>query len=136
MNGTWRGSHIDLHRSRQGGSVTLRRMPTVKFAPDAADYFVEVLTILCRDTAAVTVHPLDGEPFGAVLVSNDAKALVGFKSLTEGMDTSTSGGKLVFGIFGALAEFERSVQPCQFPFTYWTVTVIPLPSSPMTGVPT
>jgi len=29
---------------------------TVKFAPDAADYFVEVLTILCRDTVAATLQ--------------------------------------------------------------------------------
>ena len=34
---------------------------------------------------------------------------VGFKSLEEGIDTTTSGGKLVFHIFGALAEFERSL---------------------------
>jgi DNA invertase Pin-like site-specific DNA recombinase len=34
---------------------------------------------------------------------------VGFKSLTENIDTTTSGGKLIFHIFGALAEFEREV---------------------------
>ncbi|GJG89329.1 resolvase [Gemmatimonadetes bacterium T265] len=34
---------------------------------------------------------------------------VGFHSLTEAIDTTTSGGKLVFHIFGALAEFERNV---------------------------
>lgn len=34
---------------------------------------------------------------------------VGFKSLTEGIDTTTSGGRLVFHIFGALAEFEREL---------------------------
>ena len=34
---------------------------------------------------------------------------VGFKSLTESIDTTTSGGKLVFHIFGALAEFEREI---------------------------
>jgi DNA invertase Pin-like site-specific DNA recombinase len=34
---------------------------------------------------------------------------VGFKSLQENIDTTTSGGKLVFHIFGALAEFEREV---------------------------
>jgi len=33
----------------------------------------------------------------------------GFKSLQENMDTTTSGGKLIFHIFGALAEFEREV---------------------------
>jgi len=51
-------------------------MSTVKFAPDAADYFVEVLTFLCRDTVAVTIHPQHGDQFGAVLVSNDANTLV------------------------------------------------------------
>ena len=34
---------------------------------------------------------------------------VGFRSLTEQIDTTTSGGKLVFHIFGALAEFEREL---------------------------
>src|SRR5213596_2012703 len=34
---------------------------------------------------------------------------VGFKSLTEAIDTTTSGGKLVFHVFAALAEFERDV---------------------------
>lgn len=34
---------------------------------------------------------------------------IGLRSLTEAVDTTTSGGKLVFHIFGALAEFERSI---------------------------
>ncbi len=34
---------------------------------------------------------------------------IGFKSLTEAIDTTTSGGRLVFHIFGALAEFEREI---------------------------
>src|SRR5512147_1183903 len=34
---------------------------------------------------------------------------IGFKSITESIDTTTSGGKLVFHIFGALAEFERDI---------------------------
>ena len=34
---------------------------------------------------------------------------VKFKSLDDGIDTSTAGGKLVFHIFGALAEFERNL---------------------------
>lgn len=34
---------------------------------------------------------------------------VGFRSLTEGMDTTTPGGTLVFHIFGALAQFERDL---------------------------
>jgi DNA invertase Pin-like site-specific DNA recombinase len=34
---------------------------------------------------------------------------VAFKSLTEQLDTTTSGGKLIFHIFAALAEFERNL---------------------------
>src|SRR5229473_7613149 len=34
---------------------------------------------------------------------------IGFKSLTENIDTTTSGGKLIFHIFGSLAEFERDI---------------------------
>lgn len=34
---------------------------------------------------------------------------VGFKSLTESIDTTSAGGKLIFHIFGGLAEFERSL---------------------------
>jgi len=34
---------------------------------------------------------------------------IGFHSITESIDTTTSGGKLVFHIFGALAEFEREI---------------------------
>lgn len=34
---------------------------------------------------------------------------IGFKSLTEQIDTTTPGGKLIFHIFGALGEFEREL---------------------------
>lgn len=34
---------------------------------------------------------------------------VGFRSLQEQLDTTTSGGKLVFHVFGALTEFERDL---------------------------
>ena len=34
---------------------------------------------------------------------------VGLLSLTENLDTGTPGGKLVFHVFGALAEFERAL---------------------------
>src|SRR3712207_1167387 len=34
---------------------------------------------------------------------------IGLRSLTEAIDTTTSGGRLVFHVFAALAEFERSV---------------------------
>lgn len=34
---------------------------------------------------------------------------IGLKSLKENIDTTSSGGKLVFHLFGALAEFERTL---------------------------
>src|SRR5438309_12080845 len=34
---------------------------------------------------------------------------LGFRSLTEGIDTTTSSGRLVFHIFGAIAEFQRQL---------------------------
>jgi DNA invertase Pin-like site-specific DNA recombinase len=34
---------------------------------------------------------------------------IGFKSLQEHLDTTTSGGKLIFHIFASLAEFERDL---------------------------
>ena len=37
------------------------------------------------------------------------KREIGFRSLTEAIDTTTPGGKLVFHIFASLAEFERSI---------------------------
>ncbi len=42
-------------------------------------------------------------------VTDLEKKGIGFKSLTEAIDTTTSTGKLVFHIFGALAEFERNL---------------------------
>jgi hypothetical protein len=38
---------------------------------------------------------------------------VGFRSLQEAINTTTTSGKLVFQIFGALAEFERNLIRCQ-----------------------
>ncbi len=34
---------------------------------------------------------------------------IGFRSLTESIDTTSAGGRLVFHMFGAMAEFERSI---------------------------
>ena len=40
---------------------------------------------------------------------------IGLRSLTELMDTTTSGGKLLFHMFGALAEFELIGDPGTYP---------------------
>ncbi len=42
-------------------------------------------------------------------IANLEKRGIGFKSLQESIDTTTSGGKLVFHIFGSIAEFERDL---------------------------
>ncbi len=42
-------------------------------------------------------------------VTDLEKRGVGFRSLTESIDTTSPGGKLVFHLFGALAEFERDL---------------------------
>ncbi|MBW4474781.1 MAG: recombinase family protein [Stenomitos rutilans HA7619-LM2] len=34
---------------------------------------------------------------------------IGFKSIQENLDMTTSGGRLIFHIFGAIAEFEREI---------------------------
>lgn len=34
---------------------------------------------------------------------------IGFRSLTESIDTTSAGGRLIFHVFGALAEFEHSL---------------------------
>ena len=42
-------------------------------------------------------------------VTGLAERGIGFKCLTEQIDTTTPGGKLIFHVFGALAEFERDL---------------------------
>lgn len=43
------------------------------------------------------------------IVSELETRKIGFKSLTESIDTTNAGGKLIFHIFAALAEFERNL---------------------------
>lgn len=44
----------------------------------------------------------------AIVTELSAKG-IGFRSLRESIDTTTAGGKLIFHLFGALAEFEREL---------------------------
>ena len=43
------------------------------------------------------------------IVTDLQKRGIGFKSLTENMDTSTAHGEFVFNLFGSLAQYERSL---------------------------
>ena len=47
-------------------------------------------------------------PLIEIITELEAKG-VGFRSITENIDTTTSGGRLVFHLFGALAQFERDL---------------------------
>ena len=43
------------------------------------------------------------------IVTDLQKRNIGFKSITENMDTSTAHGEFIFSMFGALAQYERSL---------------------------
>ena len=59
----------------------------------------------------LTVKGVDFSDYHGVSGTFDptSKRGCGFRSLTEAIDTTTAGGRLIFHIFGALAEFERSI---------------------------
>jgi DNA invertase Pin-like site-specific DNA recombinase len=44
-----------------------------------------------------------------IIVNTLRARQVAFRSLTEGMDTSTASGELLFHVFGALAQYERAL---------------------------
>lgn len=71
------------------------------------------LTAMLREGDIVVVWRLDrlGRSLKQLieLIEGFQEMGVGFKSLTESIDTTTSGGKLFFHIIGALAEFERNI---------------------------
>jgi DNA invertase Pin-like site-specific DNA recombinase len=43
------------------------------------------------------------------IVNTLKEGQVAFRSLTEGMDTTTASGELLFHVFGALAQYERAL---------------------------
>jgi DNA invertase Pin-like site-specific DNA recombinase len=67
----------------------------------------------CRPSDTLTVWKLDrlgrSLPHLVETVRNLEARGIGFKSLQENIDTTTSSGKLIFHIFASLAEFERDI---------------------------
>lgn len=43
------------------------------------------------------------------IIQDIGRREIGFQSITESIDTTTAGGRLVFHLMGAIAEFERSL---------------------------
>lgn len=66
-----------------------------------------------RDGDTLVVWKLDrlGRSMSHLIdkISELAARGIGFRSLTENIDTTTPGGMLVFNIFGSLAQFERDL---------------------------
>lgn len=66
-----------------------------------------------REGDMLVVWKLDrlGRSLGHLIEIVDSleKRNIAFKSLQESLDSSTSGGKLIFHIFGAIAQFEREL---------------------------
>lgn len=63
----------------------------------------DVLVVWRLDRLGRSLHDL------IVLAKSLEEAGIGLMSLQENIDTTTSGGRLVFHLFGALAEFERNL---------------------------
>ena len=67
----------------------------------------------CRAGDILVVWKLDrlGRSLAHLVETVQALAVrgIGFRSLQEQLDTTTSGGKLIFHIFASLAEFERDL---------------------------
>lgn len=79
-----------------------RDRPSLK---DALDYMRkgDTLVVWKMDRLARSLkHLLD-------TIEHLETSMMGFRSLTESIDTTTSGGKLIFHIFASLAEFERAM---------------------------
>lgn len=66
-----------------------------------------------REGDVVVVYKLDrlGRSLGHLIETINTLGArgVGFASVTEGIDTSTPAGRLVFNLFGSIAEFERDL---------------------------
>ena len=79
---------------------------------DARHGLAEALTFL-RDGDTLIVWKLDrlGRSLRHLIDTVNALSArnIGLRSLQESLDTTTPGGKLVFHVFGALAEFEREL---------------------------
>jgi DNA invertase Pin-like site-specific DNA recombinase len=76
------------------------RLPTARALHDALEF--------ARSGDTLIVWKLDRLALIETVESLQVRGS-GFRSLTEALDTRTAQGRLVFHMFGALAEFERSL---------------------------
>jgi DNA invertase Pin-like site-specific DNA recombinase len=105
--------HLELQRDALNGAGCERLFEDRFSAVRAERAGLKQLLDVSRRGDTVVVWRLDRlartlKDLIALVEQLDA-AGIGLRSLRENIDTSSSGGKLVFHIFGALAEFERAL---------------------------
>jgi DNA invertase Pin-like site-specific DNA recombinase len=102
---------LQLDALKQAGCAQLFQ-DIISGAKDARPGLAQTLSHL-RTGDTLVVWKLDrlGRTLkGLIELMNDFHGRdIGFQSLTEQIDTTTPGGKLIFHIFAALAEFERDL---------------------------
>jgi DNA invertase Pin-like site-specific DNA recombinase len=71
--------------------------------------------VFVRPGDELVVWKLDGSGRSLSHLLSIANALkkkqIAYRSLTEGMDTTTASGELLFHVFGALAQYNRPPRP-------------------------
>lgn len=80
-----------------------------KFTRDGLDEMLSILTT--GDTVVVTQLDRLGRSLREllILIEQWEKDGINFISITQGLNTSTPAGKLIFSVLGAVAEFERNL---------------------------
>jgi len=103
--------HLQLDALKQAGCVRVFT-DTISGSSTTRSGLEEALEYL-RDGDTLIVWRLDrlGRSLKHLIetIAELQNRQVGFRSLQESIDTTTSGGKLIFHVFAALAEFERDV---------------------------
>lgn len=105
--------HLDLQRDALKGAGCERWFEDMASGAKADRTGLAALMNVVRAGDTVVIWRLDrlGRSLKNLieLVEHLESAKVGLRSLQENIDTTTSGGRLVFHLFGALAEFERNL---------------------------
>jgi DNA invertase Pin-like site-specific DNA recombinase len=105
--------HLDLQRDALTQSGCGRIFTDTASGAKAERPGLAAALNYAREGDVLGVWKLDrlGRPLKDLLeiVTAPEQRGIGFKSLQESMDTTPPGGKLIFHVFAALAEFERGV---------------------------
>lgn len=105
--------NLDLQRDALSGAGCEKVFEDVASGAKAARTGLEEALVYMREGDTFVVWKLDrlGRSLKQLIevINQLHERKIGFKSIQESIDTTTPGGKLIFHVFGALAEFEREV---------------------------